>query len=64
MSDYEIVTIHLPRHFIGMEKGAAYMIKDHWVRVIGKVGERLYKVYRSDSFSNLPPVIKDSDKVD
>jgi len=63
MKNYVIDTMELPKHFIGMEKGAAYMIKDYWVRVIDKVGERLYKVYRSDSFSNLPPVIKDSDRV-
>jgi len=63
MSDYEIVTIDLPKHFIGMEKGAAYMLGREWVRVIDKVGERLYKVYRSDSFHNLPPVINDKDRV-
>ena len=60
---YKIETIELPSKFIGMENGHAYMLESGvWVRVIGKVGPRLYKVYSGSSLSDLPPVVKDEDR--
>jgi len=64
LNNYEIVTIELPKHFIGMEPGGAYLLSEGvWVRVIGKLENKLYKVYRSDTYSDLPAVVKEQDRV-